>query len=533
MRFSAAVLALLSLLALPALAADPAVILMEPFFDSVDPGTTAYVLGRIANVSDAPLLTPELHVRVPAGIRLTDPYPIYGWTCTAADGAIDCAGETLSPKDSFQLSFGLVLPADHPGGLVPMSVTLTWSGGSTAVNAAVPVSRPFVVNSTGDSGSGSLRAAIEAANAQCTGQFACRIFFQFPGGDTLPRIEPLTPLPAVTATNVAIGANDMRSREALPPLVELSGSRLRSSGSGITIRTNQTSYTQPVHVLRMVINGFPENGIDIEDGGVGSPFRIAYNRIGTDVTGTQPVPNGLRGIVVNAPAGSGTIVGNVIGGNSRSGIAIWRTAAVQVDDNWIGIAQDGRPLSNGGSGVYVESGAKSCQLSGGVIAFNHDFGVAIGHGARNVSVVNAAIAENLANDVDWNLDGASPLVDKSVPEPPLITSAVYDATTNKTTFRGTLHGFERTFGNYFRVVLYASDHVTRWGVTPMTNFAGSSPFVHGYRDGVGPIEFVEPWEIVVPGDYRGAWVSAQTVTQDWPDLPSQASSELGPALKVN
>lgn len=90
---------------------------------------------------------------------------------------------------------------------------------------------------------------------------------------------------------------------------------------------------------------------------------IEGNLIGTDVTGTTPLPNGGDGVqIIDAP--NNTVVANLIAGNDGAGVAITGPAATGnlVRTNRIGSnATETASLGNGGLGIDLSNGANNLQ----------------------------------------------------------------------------------------------------------------------------------------------------------------------------
>ncbi|MCO5183614.1 MAG: hypothetical protein M9965_06715 [Anaerolineae bacterium] len=91
----------------------------------------------------------------------------------------------------------------------------------------------------------------------------------------------------------------------------------------------------------------------------GNEATILGNLIGTDASGTIPIPNGIG---VNADFwASGNVIGgddpqaaNVIAGNSGHGIRIWEAKNNEIVNNLIGTDVTGQlALPNGGNGIQV------------------------------------------------------------------------------------------------------------------------------------------------------------------------------------
>jgi len=126
---------------------------------------------------------------------------------------------------------------------------------------------------------------------------------------------------------------------------------------------------------RNIISGNLGHGISIPDY---SDNLILGNYIGTDVSGTQALGNGL-GISLDAGAVHDFIGGatqkerNVISGNGGAGVGI-ANAGVEynfISGNTIGLDANGMtPLSNGWAGVQVEDYASHIFIQGNTIAYS-------------------------------------------------------------------------------------------------------------------------------------------------------------------
>ena len=171
---------------------------------------------------------------------------------------------------------------------------------------------------------------------------------------------------------------------------------------------------------------------------------VEGNFIGTDLTGTVVLPN-TTGIKVlytllgNPPSGTaqGTIGGNVAGsgnlisGNSGSGIAFTNGRNFLTRGNTIGLGSDGRALGNGGDGItffpVISDGGQSILTisyndpiggpeagSGNTIADNNGAGVGIQESVSNttfsptsVAIRGNAIFGNGRLGIDLGDDGVS------------------------------------------------------------------------------------------------------------------------------
>jgi len=175
-----------------------------------------------------------------------------------------------------------------------------------------------------------------------------------------------------------------------------------------------------------VISGNSGAGIVIDSTNAAG-CRIFGNRIGTDVTGVLPLPNGHTGVAVSNTldvriGGSFLGNGNVISGNGDLGIAISTSSDVIVEGNFIGTDATGiGPLGNGVSGapfggIYL-SDSTNCRiggpLAGNTIAFNDGNGVTIfsfgatdGNSVRNNRIYsNARRSPSSGLGIDVGDDG--------------------------------------------------------------------------------------------------------------------------------
>ena len=284
-----------------------------------------------------------------------------------------------------------------------------------------------LVTNTNDSGAGSLRAAIQAANLSVN----VPDFIHFDIAGAGPHtITPLTPLPALTdpvvingysqsgasSNTLANGDNAVLQIVVLESLVidttnttvrglvihriqigptpgpkgsnviegcfiglDATGTNsLASPGSGIFVQTpnNRIGGTNPG--ARNLISGKGATGIEIFET-FATNNVVQGNFIGTDRTGTKAIGNTDRALVVNMNASANLIggevtgAGNVISGNLNRGITLDGSDNL-VQGNLVGTTVTGQPLGNARSGVEIGGprntvgGVRSG--AGNVIAFN-------------------------------------------------------------------------------------------------------------------------------------------------------------------
>ncbi len=173
---------------------------------------------------------------------------------------------------------------------------------------------------------------------------------------------------------------------------------------------------------RNVISG---NTFGIESFGQG--FVIEGNFIGTDVTGTLAVPNSGHGIVLLASGhrigGAGPGAGNLISGNAGHGILLQGATDSEIYGNRIGTDVTGTaPLPNAASGINSQFGfvIPADNTIGGfnpgegnVIAFNGSAGIALTNTVRTSIRRNRIFRNREVNGlpglgIDLDHDGVTP-----------------------------------------------------------------------------------------------------------------------------
>lgn len=232
--------------------------------------------------------------------------------------------------------------------------------------ATVPT--PIVVTNTNDSGDGSLRAAIQSADADYpTPQI---ITFDIPGFG-VQIISPQTPLPPIT-TPVLIDGTSQPGYTGTP-LIELD-SVLSDGFTGLDITAGGADST----IKGLDITDW-NVGIEIEAGATG--VQVIGNWIGIYAGGFAELAN-YYGVEID---GSGNTVGgttpasrNVISGNLWDGVILVGSSATDnvVEGNEIGTdgsgGKDGSSVPNLYDGVEIAAGASNNTIGG------------VGTGARNV-----------------------------------------------------------------------------------------------------------------------------------------------------
>jgi hypothetical protein len=232
---------------------------------------------------------------------------------------------------------------------------------------------------------------------------------------------------------------------------------------------------------RNVISGNANYGININGSGA-TGITVQGNYVGTDTTGSLARSNAFDGIIIRGGASNDTIggtaagAGNVISGNSASGVEI-DVSGILVQGNLIGTQADGASaLGNAQQGVFLHSGASQNTIGGTVagagntIAFNGGAGVLADSGTGN-TILSDSIFNNTGLGIQLT-NGAN-----SNPPIPVVTLAQPSGT--GTAVAGTLMGAANT---RFAVQLFANPRNFQEGktllgtITVTTDASGKGSF---------------------------------------------------------
>ena len=252
----------------------------------------------------------------------------------------------------------------------------------------------FTVNNTNDSGPGSLRDAINAANANL-GQDTIIFAIPVAGVQTIFPLSQLPPLMDPSGVLIDGLSQPGASAGFRPPtfnlLIEIDGANAGAS-HGIWIKSSN-------NIIRgLIINNFEQNGIYIE----GGPDQeacynyISQNIIGTDPTGILAKGNGRNqsslwaGVYIgNQPGPQGNACGNtieinLISANYAEGVSIvgptvpgdvWNNYVL---DNFIGTDINGNSdLGNMHEGVCLCEGTHDNVVGANLISGNDYDGIGI------------------------------------------------------------------------------------------------------------------------------------------------------------
>jgi len=230
---------------------------------------------------------------------------------------------------------------------------------------------------------------------------------------------------------------------------------------------------------RNIISGNEQEGISLDIVNGPGPL-VQGNYIGTDVTGTRKLANGI-GITmtgINATVGGDTPEErNLISGNAAAGIQFGPRfgSANRVSGNFIGTDKDGlAALGNGGHGVQFLGGGDNTiggltQTAGNTIAFNGGDGVSVtfsgippyfpasnailgnsifANGGLGIDLGSDGVTPNDAGDGDWGPNGLQNF--------PILISVTSSGGSpgGNTIIRGSLNSNP---GTSFRIEFFAND----------------------------------------------------------------------------
>ena len=224
-----------------------------------------------------------------------------------------------------------------------------------ATSASADVYR---VRNVKDSGTGSLRWAIEQAN-----KHAGRDKIAFAARLAGRGIRPQTPLPAIEDARAIIDG-DIDGDGA--PDIALNGRDL-ATGSGL--RLSHTSYCR---ISGLAIVNFPWWGISLTQGDYNT---IDSCHVGVNLAGTKWAPNGFSSINLevsrhNLIGGSSPAERNVIGGGGGSasfGLVVGNVSPDNtIAGNYVGLTRDGMTAFGGGYRGILVSGSSRNTVTGNV-----------------------------------------------------------------------------------------------------------------------------------------------------------------------
>jgi hypothetical protein len=281
------------------------------------------------------------------------------------------------------------------------------------------------------------------------------------------------------------------------------------------------------------ISGNRPYGVEIQLAGGGNV--VQGNKIGTDATGTAPLPNRLGVVIIssrNTVGGTEAGAGNTISGNLSYGVDIESVAANGnvVQGNRIGTDATGTaPLPNG-TGVLIAGSSNNAvggpqPGAGNTIAFNRGDGVLVNSGTGN-AILHNAIFGNDHLDIELTQGG-----NHNQPAPAL-TSAT--SAKGVTTVQGTLQAQPSTT---YTVELFTNSTCDPSGFGQGERFLGClavTTDADGFADfTASPDVAVDPGEFLTatatdPGNDTSAFSNCAEVTGPAPAAVPAASPEATP-----
>ncbi|MSU58715.1 MAG: hypothetical protein EXS35_11155 [Pedosphaera sp.] len=389
--------------------------------DSGDPDTGANqlqnfpVLTAVSNTATDVTIVGSLNSK-PSTTYTVDFYSsLTNDTAGSGEGQTWIGATNLTTAADSNVSFTIGFTATLNGRYVTATATDPFGNTSEFSLAVASVSsaagQTFTVINTNDSGAGSLRAAINSANAAAT--TGDRIEFNITGAG-VQIISPASALPEITDpvtidgyTQPGSATNSSANAFNGTLLIRLSGVSAGTGANGLTILAGNTT------VRGLLITGFPGTAGDgIEISGPGNNV-IEGNIIGLDSAAADQGSSG-NGVLISVSSSNligGTAVSarNVISGNASDGIEINGPVARgnQIYGNLIGTDFTGTSnRNNTANGVFVSDGAANliggaATGQGNLISANQSDGVELnGTSATNNFVRGNRIGVDVTGVLD-------------------------------------------------------------------------------------------------------------------------------------
>lgn len=495
----------------------PSVVVISSIPNSfVGPGLPVSFSVILRNLGSTPATNVAFTLTLPAGGTVVNAEPRVGTPDSAIqNNTLVCSQASLVKGQDVQVNVAITAPLRTDGEDLVVEIVETQAEpdvdpSDNQRTLRVVMVRQFIVTNVADEGTGSLRQAIHDVNANCPIARPCALLFRIPGPLAVTgwfTIQPRTPLPEIlAAVEISGGSQISFTGQTNPdgPVIEINGA-LVSEGSGLVVRPNCR-----VGISGLAINGFPGYGIEVRRGdeSCSSNFPqavISENYLGTDPQGRFAKPN-QRGLGIFTFESQ--VFENLIGGNQRAGIYVEGGTFHQIAGNRIGVGMDGAHVGNG-AGIFLNVGNPfesfiGADITHNVIAYNR--GMAIARTRRGEILISRnSIFDNLQQGIDVGIDGITPqrADDTDVPNAPVLFGASYDAARNVTVVRGRIDSEASgnggpTGGSGRTIEVYASLHLSGWAEPQAEVSMAISPIATGHQG----------FEIEVPGDLRGMWITA-------------------------
>ena len=226
----------------------------------------------------------------------------------------------------------------------------------------------FSVTSLGDIGPGTLRAAIEAANAEPAGS-SNAIDFSVTGTITLA-----SDLPAITNKTAIVAGNtdtgnaptvgiDFNGHAGLTFADGSAGSQLvglslgHADGNGVTLQAGGITLNNDYIGLALDGSALGNSGDGVFVAATSSGNQIGYNPDAATLSANQQAATG--------------VVSNVISANGGNGISLHGSDDNTIVSNRIGTSVDGTAaMANGGNGIWLTDGSSGNTIGGTVTGYN-------------------------------------------------------------------------------------------------------------------------------------------------------------------
>ncbi|MBP8273074.1 MAG: right-handed parallel beta-helix repeat-containing protein, partial [Acidobacteria bacterium] len=271
---------------------------------------------------------------------------------------------------------------------------------------------PFVVTNASDSGAGSLRNALTAANALPD---LDTITFAIPGA-WVHTIAPQTALPLVTQP-VIIDGLSQPGAASMAPMINISGRFMKQSlgttaddapGTIIGSAAGFEVASSDVTIRGLGINGFPGPGVFINNST--NNVHVEDNAIGAGLAGVATWPSNGHGVWANYSTNH-VITRNVISSSDLSGVLLVGGSGTSITSNRIGTTLNGLGvLANNDNGITIYDGASGTVIDGNLISGNgngagpNGWGIDLQQSGGLASVANTTITNNVIGlDVNGNI----------------------------------------------------------------------------------------------------------------------------------
>ena len=308
-------------------------------------------------------------------------------------------GAMWTPGKRFSDSHGISVSVD----------TMDDTGFTVSIVSPAVTFRPTVVSTTKDDGPGSLRDAITYANDHPGSTITFNIPTTDPGFQQgYYHLLPLKPLPEILGDRMVIdGLSQLGSQQR--PIIFLDGSQVSVQVPGLRW------FASGGTVSGLVIGNWKMDGIRMEGlgsfstvnkGGRENNVRFCY--IGISPDGVTPAPNAWCGLNLIDGASGDTIVGNIISGNTQSGLALVGGGHHTIVGNFIGTTATGvAALANGIDGIYINE--SSDNTIGGTTV--RQANLVSGNRKAGIHLGGAATANNeiTGNVIGLNANGKAPV----------------------------------------------------------------------------------------------------------------------------